>query len=52
MTALATLGLLGLVVWMDGVDASAETAAWVIAGVLVAMAVVGIVVRLARPDRG
>lgn len=44
MTALATLGLLALVVWMDAADATAETATWVIAGLLVAMGVVGLVV--------
>jgi hypothetical protein len=42
-TALATLSLLGLVVWMDGADVSAETAAWVMTGVLAGIAVVGLV---------
>jgi hypothetical protein len=42
MTAVATFGLLALVVWMDAADATAETAAWVMAGVLVAMGVVGV----------
>jgi hypothetical protein len=43
MTALATFGLLALVVWMDAADATAETAAWVMAGVLAGIAVVGLV---------
>jgi hypothetical protein len=48
VTALATLSLLALVVWMDATDRSAETATWVIAGLLVAMGVVGLVVRAWR----
>jgi hypothetical protein len=43
MTALATFGLLALVVWMDAADATAETAAWVMTGVLAGIAVVGLV---------
>jgi hypothetical protein len=43
VTALATLGLLALVVWMDAADKSAEFAGWVIAGLLVAMGVAGLV---------
>ena len=48
MTALATLCLLALVVWMDAADATAETAAWVMAGVLAGIAVVGLVARAWR----
>jgi hypothetical protein len=48
MTAVSTLALLALVVWMDAVDASAETAAWVMAGLLVAIGVVGLVVQARR----
>jgi hypothetical protein len=43
MTALATFGLLALVVWMDAADATAETATWIIAGVLVGIGAVGLV---------
>jgi hypothetical protein len=48
MTALATFGLLALVVWMDAADATAETAAWVMAGVLAGIVVVGLVGRAWR----
>jgi hypothetical protein len=48
MTALATFGLLALVVWMDAADATAETAAWVMAGVLAGIALVGLVARASR----
>jgi hypothetical protein len=51
VTALATLVLLALVLWMDAADATAETAAWVIAGVLIAMGVVGLVVSARRSER-
>ena len=48
MTALATLGLLALVVWMDAADVSAETAAWVMAGLLAGIGVVWLIVGQAR----
>jgi hypothetical protein len=43
MTGLAALGQLALVVWMDAADASAETAAWVMAGLLIGIGAVGLV---------
>jgi hypothetical protein len=52
VTALATLGLLALVVWMDAADVSAETAAWITAGLLAGIGVVWFIVGLARLDRG
>jgi hypothetical protein len=42
VTAVATMCLLALVVWMDAADVSAEAAAWITAGVIGAVAVVGL----------
>jgi hypothetical protein len=50
VTALATAGLLALVLWMDAADLSAESATWIIAGVLVALAISYLVVRVAAGD--
>jgi hypothetical protein len=43
VTAVATLGLLALVVWMDLADLSAETAFYVTLGLLIALGVIGVV---------
>jgi hypothetical protein len=40
MTAFASAALLALVIWMDAADLSAESAAWIMAGVLGALAIV------------
>jgi hypothetical protein len=52
MTGLAALGLLALIIWMDAVDLSAETATWIIAGVLVGIGAVGLVVWAWRTRSG
>jgi|RhiMetdeSRZDD1v2_1073273.scaffolds.fasta_scaffold5148681_2 hypothetical protein len=50
MTALGTAGLLALVIWMDAANVSAESAAWISAGLLVVLAISYLVVRVWRPE--
>jgi hypothetical protein len=52
LTGLATFALLALIVWMDAIDLSAETAAWIIAGLLVGLGAVGLVVWARTPRSG
>jgi hypothetical protein len=48
VTALATTGLLALVIWMDAADLTAESAFYVTAVLIIAIGVVGLVWRVWR----